>query len=57
MWLMFPWADRIIAGLNDVRKALKKNDAPPFDDTLGTYADWSRAVGRYSFRWHLRADA
>ncbi len=43
-------------GIDAVIKALGEQEGPPFDDQLGTYGKWAHEVGRYSFRWHLRAE-
>jgi hypothetical protein len=44
-------------GIDAVREALNELKGPSFDDRLATYSKWASEVGRYSFRWHLRADA
>ena len=43
--------------IDKVNEALSELQGPTFDDRLASYRKWAREVGRYSFRWHLRAEA
>lgn len=40
-----------------VIQALNELGGPSFDDHLPNYRNWAREVGRYAFRWHLKARA
>jgi LysM repeat protein len=44
---------------NDIKvviEALDAQNGPSFDHRLKTYRKWVNEVGRFSFRWHLKAD-
>jgi hypothetical protein len=39
-----------------VRGSLAEHGGPAVEDSLEPYQKWAREVGRYSFRWHIKAD-